>query len=99
MRRTLAALPLLLALAGCGGNTPAEDAYLAELQERGSQVKVDDPDEKLADGHAACDMLVDTKPADRERFAYLLERQRPFTPLTVSAAVRHLCPDLGVRRY
>jgi hypothetical protein len=100
MRRSTLATPLLLlTLTGCGGHTPAEQAYLAELQERGSLIELPDPDRDLTIGHDACDALADFKPEERELSAFLLEQHRPFTRMHVTAAVKHLCPELGVTRY
>jgi len=94
-RAAFVSLVVVLVIAGCG-NTPAEDAFLAELQDRGSVIKIENLSRQIQIGHAACDELSNTKLADRDLTRYLLSKQSPFTRLNVDAALHHLCPELGL---
>lgn len=100
MRRValvLTALSALLTLAGCGGRSPAEEAYLAELQERSSMIELPDPDGALEEGRLACGVLADTKPEERYTTAAILTQSGRYgiTYSTLDAAVTHLCPELS----
>jgi len=96
MRRTAAVLALLaLTLAGCGGRTPAEEAFLADLQERSSMIELPDPDGDLRDGHEVCEVLAATKPDERYTTSGILgDRMFGFT--IVFAAQEHPCPEVDV---
>jgi hypothetical protein len=90
---------LVLAVGGCAGPSPAETAYLAQIQDRGSAIEVEDPAGEIRKGHEICDAIAKTKPEDRDIFAYLLEQRGAYSRVNVSAAVMTLCPEVGVTRY
>lgn len=97
MRSTVAALTLpLLVLAGCGGTSPAEEAFLAELQEAGPTIELTDPDGDLSQGREVCQVLEDTKPDERYTALAILDQQMGFSFTVISAAQTHLCPEIDV---
>lgn len=83
----------LLLLAGCGGNTPAEDAYLAEMQRRSAEIELSDPGEHLDRGHAICDEAAKLKPADRDTVAWMSAQSLGWIN-NYYAAKEYLCPDV-----
>lgn len=89
---------LLLALAGCGSAapTPAETAYLADVQRLGASITVDDPAGAVKDGHAICDEIAKAKPAERGGLAYFMQTQTAMDSTHVIAAKLSLCPELFV---
>lgn len=100
--RLLAAVPAATVLAvlatGCGGSrTPAEDAFLAQMAEKSTQVELSDSQRAkyLDNGHAACDVLEGTKPKDRAGAKFLLQQPNLYGYGVVDAALTHLCPQLN----
>lgn len=96
MRRTVALALLALVLAGCGGRSPAEEAFLAELLERGSTIELTDPDGDLRQGREVCEVLADTKPEDRYTATAILNQRMGYSFAVVSGAQDHLCPEIDV---
>ncbi|AEA27941.1 hypothetical protein Psed_5816 [Pseudonocardia dioxanivorans CB1190] len=95
MRRVLLVLVAALAplvLAGCS-NTPAEDAFLAQVQRDGSEIELSDPGKHLEQGHALCDGAAKLKTADRDTIMYMTARQMGWLT-DYYAAKAHLCPEL-----
>ncbi|MDN5854370.1 MAG: DUF732 domain-containing protein [Actinomycetia bacterium] len=82
----------MLATSGCG-YSPAEQAFLDDMQERGAMIELRDPDGKLELGHATCEVLRDTKPEERSAARYLMQQRSQFGYGIVAAATTHLCPE------
>lgn len=95
MRRSLilAALVPALLIAGCGGYTPAEEAFLAQVQKASSEITLSDPDEHLEHGHQLCDGAAKLKPADRGTVMFMTAQQLGWM-LDYNAARATLCPDM-----
>jgi hypothetical protein len=93
MRRTatLLTLPLLL-LAACG-YTDKEQAFLDDMQKRGTSIELNDPAGKLEQGNATCDVLRDTKPEERAGARFFMQQPSRFGYGIVQAATTHLCPE------
>ncbi len=97
MRRiAIGAVVLIGLLAGCtGGPSPAEEAFLAEMQERSSFVELPDPDGYLERGHGWCRLLAETKPEERYTFSgFMLQRGQDYG--LMKAAQMHLGPEIEV---
>ena len=86
----LAACALLVS--SCG-NSPAEEAFLADLQKSSSFTELPDPDGDLDRGHTLCELLEKTKPADRSVVGAIAAQQPGFSFPILFAAERHLCPQ------
>lgn len=95
-RRIATLLAVAAITTSCGSPTPAERAFLDEIQARGSEITLSDPDGKLMAGHAVCDELGKTKPDERSYLVYGFKRSPQFGYLVTGAAVSKLCPELGV---
>lgn len=96
MRLVAPILASLVVLAACGNNlTPAEQAYLKQLQQQGSQVQLSDPSGKLAAGRTICAGLSNFKPGfDRDFAVYQYKQDPRLGYLTTTAALDQLCPEL-----
>jgi hypothetical protein len=93
MRRAVTAAAVVVILAGCGGTTPAEDAYLAEIQQEGSAIKVTDPAGELNTGNTVCAELRNTKLPDRRITVAIMEQAMIASRINIIAALHHLCSD------
>lgn len=71
--------------------TPAERAYLAEVEQRG--VPVRPPKGALEAGHWACDDLRSGMPPQEVATKHFGAFASDFGPAVVDAAQHHLCPD------
>ncbi|MFB9742239.1 DUF732 domain-containing protein [Pseudonocardia sulfidoxydans] len=89
-----AAAAVLFLLAGCGGKTPAEEAFLADVQKSGSEITLSDPDKYLERGHALCDAAKNLKPEDREVVTFMSAKDLGWPDSVFLSATRNLCPDL-----
>jgi hypothetical protein len=98
MTRTWPTILLLAAvLTGCGPprRTPAEAAYLEEVQ-RGRPALQIEPARELRKGREVCDLLSGQPPDARDVGAANLVNHGYDLP-EVKAATTHLCPELHVR--
>lgn len=80
---------------GCGkSHTAAEQAYLDELQAKGSEITLSDPEGKLEAGHGLCDSLAKVKPEDRTFYVSGFKNSPQLGYTLTGAALSKLCPDL-----
>jgi hypothetical protein len=90
-------LLLAVALTGCSPprHTPAETAYLEEVQ-RGRPALQIDPARELTKGREVCNLLGGQRPDARDVGATNLVEHGYDLP-EVKAATTHLCPELRVQ--
>lgn len=98
MKLGLAAVGLAitgLVLAGCGApeRTPAEQAFLDDLQKASSQISNTHPDRDIEDGRIVCSVLAGIKPEERNTSMGILHLYQGYSFALVHGAVKHLCPE------
>lgn len=92
MRRALAVLPLLL-LTACGGYSPAEQAYLTEIKDRGIVRVIPDPDAEVEFANATCHTITAEPGHNRRRVIEQLT-SIPTDGPKAESAIRQLCPEV-----
>jgi hypothetical protein len=98
MTRTWLTILLLAATLTCCAahpHTPAETAYLEQVQSGFSALQIDDTRE-LTKGHEVCNLLSGLQPDARNMAAANLV-EHGYDLYEVKAATTHLCPELNVR--
>jgi hypothetical protein len=90
---------VVLLLAACsstkGSRTPAEQAYLDDLQRSSSLTSNPHPDKDIEDGRVICDVLAGIKPEQRSLSMGLLYQRQGYGFYQVHYAVKDLCPENG----
>jgi hypothetical protein len=95
---TIIILILAGALTGCTSgaqHTPAEIAYVEQVQAAAPALRLDDAQE-LTKGREVCNIVSGLKPDERDTGAANLINHG-YAVSQVKAATTHLCPELGVR--